>query len=127
MWHLHGHDFWVLGCGDGVYDHARDSKTLNTVNLLLRNTVVLFPHGLTVLRFVADNPGVWAFHCIEPHPHLGMGVIFGRNGEAAGAQCAQGGYHVRRGQDGGATARSASGAVAAVNMTWTHGDVGCWF
>jgi L-ascorbate oxidase len=76
-WHLHGHDFWVLGYGDGVYDHARDNKTLNMVNPPLRNTVVLFPHGWTVLRFVADNPGVWAFHChIEPHLHLGMGVIF---------------------------------------------------
>ncbi|TKW22755.1 hypothetical protein SEVIR_4G248900v4 [Setaria viridis] len=76
-WHLHGHDFWVLGYGDGVYEHERDSGKLNTANPPLRNTVVLFPHGWTVLRFVADNPGVWAFHChIEPHLHLGMGVIF---------------------------------------------------
>ncbi|KAG0514822.1 hypothetical protein BDA96_10G226200 [Sorghum bicolor] len=76
-WHLHGHDFWVLGYGDGVYDHARDSRKLDTATPPLRNTVVLFPHGWTVLRFVADNPGVWAFHChIEPHLHLGMGVIF---------------------------------------------------
>lgn len=26
---------------------------------------------------MANNPGVWAFHChIEPHLHLGMGVVF---------------------------------------------------
>ncbi|XP_062229071.1 L-ascorbate oxidase-like [Phragmites australis] len=76
-WHLHGHDFWVLGYGDGLYNHDRDSKALDTESPPLRNTVVLFPHGWTVLRFVADNPGVWAFHChIEPHLHMGMGVIF---------------------------------------------------
>ncbi|KAG6544093.1 hypothetical protein Mapa_014510 [Marchantia paleacea] len=42
-----------------------------------RNTVLLFPYGWTVIRFVADNPGVWPFHChIEPHFHMGMGVMF---------------------------------------------------
>ncbi|KAL6602886.1 hypothetical protein ACP70R_043247 [Stipagrostis hirtigluma subsp. patula] len=76
-WHLHGHDFWVLGYGDGRYDHSKDSAKLNTANPPLRNTVVLFPHGWTAIRFVADNPGVWAFHChIEPHLHMGMGVVF---------------------------------------------------
>ncbi|KAL6603910.1 hypothetical protein ACP70R_044271 [Stipagrostis hirtigluma subsp. patula] len=75
-WHLHGHDFWVLGYGDGLYDHDRDSKKLDTAGPPLRNTVALFPHGWTAIRFVADNPGVWAFHChIEPHLHMGMGVI----------------------------------------------------
>ena len=47
------------------------------MNPPLRNTAVLFPHGWTALRFVADKPGVWAFHChIEPHLHMGMGVVF---------------------------------------------------
>ncbi|KAI3964058.1 hypothetical protein MKW92_014301 [Papaver armeniacum] len=63
-WHLHGHDFWVL-------------EKLNLVNPPLRNTVVVFPYGWTAIRFIADNPGVWPFHChIEPHLHMGMGVIF---------------------------------------------------
>ncbi|KAL6839550.1 hypothetical protein ACP4OV_030820 [Aristida adscensionis] len=76
-WHLHGHDFWVLGYGDGVYVHGRDAAALDTAAPPLRNTVALFPGGWTAIRFVADNPGVWAFHChIEPHLHLGMGVIF---------------------------------------------------
>ncbi|OEL19507.1 L-ascorbate oxidase [Dichanthelium oligosanthes] len=84
-WHLHGHDFWVLGYGDGRYDHemATKNKELDVVNPRLRNTVVLFPHGWTAIRFVADNPGVWAFHChIEPHLHMGMGVIFAEGMEA---------------------------------------------
>ncbi|CAN4123196.1 unnamed protein product [Withania somnifera] len=75
-WHLHGHNFWVLGYGDGKFI-KRDVEKFNLKNPPLRNTVVLFPYGWTAIRFVADNPGVWPFHChIEPHLHLGMGVVF---------------------------------------------------
>nr|CEP20210.1 Ascorbate oxidase [Lilium hybrid division I] len=76
-WHLHGHDFWVLGYGEGKFDPKKDEKKLNLKNPPLRNTAVIFPYGWTALRFVADNPGAWAFHChIEPHLHMGMGVVF---------------------------------------------------
>ncbi|RVW69997.1 L-ascorbate oxidase [Vitis vinifera] len=55
----------------------KDAKTFNLKNPPLRNTAVTFPFAWTALRFVADNPGVWAFHChIEPHSHMGMGVVF---------------------------------------------------
>ncbi|XP_057955027.1 L-ascorbate oxidase-like [Malania oleifera] len=75
-WHLHGHDFWVLGQGEGKFS-KEDEKKLNVKNPPLRNTEVIFPYGWTALRFVANNPGVWAFHChIEPHLHMGMGVVF---------------------------------------------------
>ncbi|CAH1434824.1 unnamed protein product [Lactuca virosa] len=75
-WHLHGHDFWVLGYGEGKFS-KKDEKKLNLQNPPLRNTAVIFPYGWTALRFVTDNPGVWAFHChIEPHLHMGMGVVF---------------------------------------------------
>ncbi|CAL9211138.1 unnamed protein product [Musa hybrid cultivar] len=84
-WHLHGHDFWVLGYGDERFEE-KDASQFNLKNPPLRNTVVIFPYGWTAIRFVADNPGVWAFHChIEPHLHMGMGVIF-----------AEGVDHVRR-------------------------------
>ncbi|KAJ6717177.1 MULTI-COPPER OXIDASE [Salix koriyanagi] len=74
-WHLHGHDFWVLGYGEGRFTEA-DEKKFNMKNPPYRNTAVIFPYGWTALRFVADNPGVWAFHChIEPHLHMGMGVV----------------------------------------------------
>ncbi|CAA7061171.1 unnamed protein product [Microthlaspi erraticum] len=76
-WHLHGHDFWVLGYGEGKFKPGIDEKTYNLKNPPLRNTVVLYPFGWTALRFVTDNPGVWFFHChIEPHLHMGMGVVF---------------------------------------------------
>ncbi|KAH7858451.1 hypothetical protein Vadar_024011 [Vaccinium darrowii] len=75
-WHLHGHDFWVLGYGEGRFSDQKENN-LNLRNPPLRNTAVIFPFGWTALRFVADNPGVWAFHChIEPHLHMGMGVVF---------------------------------------------------
>lgn len=75
-WHLHGHDFWVLGYGEGKFTD-KDEGRFNLKNPPFRNTVVVFPYGWTALRFVANNPGVWAFHChIEPHLHMGMGVVF---------------------------------------------------
>lgn len=83
-WHLHGHDFWVLGYGEGKFTN-NDEKKFNLKNPPLRNTAVIFPYGWTALRFVADNPGVWAFHChIEPHLHMGMGVVFAEGIERVG-------------------------------------------
>ncbi|KAH9607325.1 hypothetical protein KSS87_018871 [Heliosperma pusillum] len=74
-WHLHGHDFWVLAYGEGKFSKGDEAK-FNLKNPPLRNTAVIFPYGWTALRFVADNPGAWAFHChIEPHLHMGMGVV----------------------------------------------------
>ncbi|KAF7815597.1 L-ascorbate oxidase-like [Senna tora] len=76
-WHLHGHEFWVLGYGNGTFKDGDDEKLFNLKNPPLKNTVVIFPYGWTAIRFRADNPGVWAFHChMEPHYHTGMGVVF---------------------------------------------------
>jgi len=76
-WHIHGHDFWILGYGDGVFDPQKDPKSYNLVNPPLRNTAALFPFGWTAVRFVADNPGAWPFHChLEAHFFMGMGIIF---------------------------------------------------
>ncbi|XP_077216467.1 L-ascorbate oxidase-like isoform X2 [Tasmannia lanceolata] len=84
-WHLHGHDFWVLGYGEGKFSEEKDVKKLNLRNPPLRNTVVIFPYGWTAIRFVADNPGVWAFHChIEPHLHMGMGAVMAEGIEFVG-------------------------------------------
>lgn len=76
-WHLHGHDFWVLGYGKGKFDITKDVAKYNLVNPIMKNTVPVHPYGWTALRFRADNPGVWAFHChIESHFYMGMGVVF---------------------------------------------------
>uniref|UniRef100_A0A0D9WRC4 L-ascorbate oxidase n=1 Tax=Leersia perrieri TaxID=77586 RepID=A0A0D9WRC4_9ORYZ len=63
-WHLHCHDFWVLGYGDGLFDG--DKTKLNLADPPLRNTAMVFPHGWTVLRFIANNTGAWAFYCHMP-------------------------------------------------------------
>lgn len=84
-WHLHGHDFWVLGYGTGKFDADNDLKKYNLVNPIKKNTVAVHPYGWTALRFVADNPGVWFFHChIEPHLYMGMGVVFEEGVERVG-------------------------------------------
>ncbi|BFG35359.1 hypothetical protein CerSpe_216330 [Prunus speciosa] len=76
-WHLHGHDFWVLGYGEGKFDRFNDPKKYNLVNPIMKNTVPVHRYGWTALRFRADNPGAWAFHChIESHFYMGMGVVF---------------------------------------------------
>lgn len=76
-WHLHGHDFWVLGYGEGKFDTFNDPKKYNLVNPIMKNTVPVHRYGWTALRFRADNPGAWAFHChIESHFYMGMGVVF---------------------------------------------------
>ncbi|XP_066399318.1 L-ascorbate oxidase-like [Miscanthus floridulus] len=76
-WHLHGHDFWVLGYGIGRFDPEVHPASYNLKDPILKNTVAVHPYGWTALRFKADNPGVWAFHChIEAHFFMGMGVVF---------------------------------------------------
>ncbi|KAL2531498.1 Cupredoxin superfamily protein [Abeliophyllum distichum] len=85
-WHLHGHDFWVVGYGKGKFDKFKDPKNYNLVNPIMKNTVPVHPYGWTALRFRADNPGVWAFHChIESHFFMGMGVVFEEGIEKLGS------------------------------------------
>ncbi|KAI5574561.1 hypothetical protein BDE02_10G152600 [Populus trichocarpa] len=84
-WHLHGHDFWVLGYGTGKYNLSCDWRKYNVVNPIMKNTAPLHPYGWTALRFRADNPGVWAFHChVESHFYMGMGVVFEEGIEKVG-------------------------------------------
>ncbi|KAI0063937.1 hypothetical protein BV25DRAFT_374174 [Artomyces pyxidatus] len=57
--HLHGHRPWIMGSGEGRYV----GQALDTTNPLRRDTVLIPAYSWLVLRFVTDNPGVWAFHC----------------------------------------------------------------
>ncbi|KAK4755341.1 hypothetical protein SAY87_009098 [Trapa incisa] len=84
-WHLHGHDFWVLGYGKGKFNINTDPARYNLVDPIMKNTVPVHPYGWTALRFVADNPGTWAFHChIDSHFYMGMGVVFEEGIEMVG-------------------------------------------
>ncbi|KAG2261841.1 hypothetical protein Bca52824_068920 [Brassica carinata] len=75
--HLHGFNFYVLAYGFGNYDPARDTSRLNLVNPQMRNTVGVPPGGWVVIRFIANNPGAWIFHChVEAHSQYGIMMAF---------------------------------------------------
>ena len=62
--HLHGHNFQVIHRSEpdaGIYD-PRTAPT--PPEFPMRRDVILAPaSGNVVIRFRADNPGVWLFHC----------------------------------------------------------------
>lgn len=68
--HLHGHDFFVLAQGPGLYD---SSVTLNLVNPPRRDVAMMSGH--LVIAFKTDNPGVWLLHChIGWHNAMGFAL-----------------------------------------------------
>ncbi|GKT57194.1 multicopper oxidase [Colletotrichum tofieldiae] len=78
--HLHGHDFQAL------YRAPEEGGTFADANIteadfpavpMRRDTLVVWPNGNIVLRFRANNPGVWLFHChIEWHVTSGLIATF---------------------------------------------------
>ncbi|XP_047156425.1 laccase-7-like [Vigna umbellata] len=75
--HLHGYDFHVLAQGFGNFNNDTDRAKFNLVNPQLRNTVGVPLGGWAVIRFRADNPGVWLMHChMEDHVPWGLAMTF---------------------------------------------------
>ncbi|KAI0967734.1 multicopper oxidase-domain-containing protein [Xylaria arbuscula] len=88
--HLHGTKMWVLGAGHGYFlgyealGFLPEGKGLldpanNTIvsNPLKRDTITVEGFGWVLIRFIADNPGVWLFHChVIWHSEAGMGMQF---------------------------------------------------
>ena len=63
--HLHGQHFWVESREVGQEEIA-----------LLRDTYLMQPGEKKDLVFVADNPGLWLFHChMLEHHAAGMGGV----------------------------------------------------
>jgi FtsP/CotA-like multicopper oxidase with cupredoxin domain len=74
--HLHGYKFFVLAQGHG-YAPADLQDTVDLSNPLRRDTASVEAFGWLLIRFVADNPGVWAFHChLGWHNEAGLGMVF---------------------------------------------------
>ncbi|KAI0705390.1 multicopper oxidase [Earliella scabrosa] len=69
--HLHGQKFWILQQGPGRYQR----QPIDNQNPMLRDTLVIPAYTHTILRFVADNPGFWAFHC-HIQWHMAAGLLF---------------------------------------------------
>ncbi|KAI8629130.1 multicopper oxidase-domain-containing protein [Xylariaceae sp. FL1651] len=88
--HLHGTQMWVLGAGHGYFPgyealglQPEGKGLLNPANTtvvrnpLKRDTITAEGYGWVLLRFIADNPGVWLFHChVIWHSEAGMGMQF---------------------------------------------------
>ncbi|OIW07486.1 hypothetical protein TanjilG_14432 [Lupinus angustifolius] len=71
--HLHGYDFFVVGQGFGNYDKNKDPAKFNVVDPVQRNTAGVPAGGWIVIRFRADNPGVWFMHChLDIHTSWGL-------------------------------------------------------
>lgn len=75
--HLHGHTFQMVASGEGVYDGNRSAVNWNLNNPAQRDTIRVAGEGFSIIRFRADNPGVWMFHChIDWHLESGLAAIF---------------------------------------------------
>ncbi|GAB4833916.1 hypothetical protein Ancab_032163 [Ancistrocladus abbreviatus] len=70
--HIHGFNFHVLAQGFGNYNASVDRKKFNFRNPQARNTIGVPVGGWAVIRFTANNPGVWLLHC-----HLDLHLSWG--------------------------------------------------
>ena len=84
--HLHGYSFYILATyksthGWGSYNpYSSSSSTptpvFNLDNPLRKDTVSVPRRGYAVIRFRADNEGLWMLHC-HVLVHLGSGMAMG--------------------------------------------------
>ncbi|XP_065201897.1 uncharacterized protein LOC135832526 isoform X2 [Planococcus citri] len=84
IFHLHGHKFYILGrrkldssiTVDEIKDLDAAGKLIdrNVENPPKKDTLIIPPAGMAVIRFVADNPGYWLLE--EESGSHGMEVVF---------------------------------------------------
>ncbi|ESW12433.1 hypothetical protein PHAVU_008G112100 [Phaseolus vulgaris] len=75
--HIHGFNFFVLAQGFGNFNATRDRVKFNLVNPQMRNTIAVPDAGWAVIRFKANNPGIWMIHChVDNHMSWGMATAF---------------------------------------------------
>lgn len=84
--HLHGYSFRVVSMErlgkqvtrEQVIERDRLGRIpRNLVDGPLKDTVTVPDGGYTIVRFHADNPGWWLFHChINFHSETGMALVF---------------------------------------------------
>lgn len=59
--HLHGHDFFMLGEGTGTF--SASTASLNWATPPRRDTAILTGGGYLAIAFNSNNPGAWLMHC----------------------------------------------------------------
>jgi len=73
--HLHGHKFALI---EKIYSDPSAGPTMygNLSNPMWRDTVHIPAGGVVRIRFMADNPGAWFFHChIDWHFTSGLAWV----------------------------------------------------
>ncbi|PSN74991.1 hypothetical protein BS50DRAFT_478175 [Corynespora cassiicola Philippines] len=72
--HLHGHAFQVTSRSpEEAGPYSASTAPAPPKSPMRRDTVLVRPNGNFALRFRADNPGIWLFHChIEWHVASGL-------------------------------------------------------
>ncbi|XP_055378333.1 uncharacterized protein LOC129610041 [Condylostylus longicornis] len=87
--HLHGASFHVIGMGRSPDTTVKKINLKHALELdrrgalrrdfakpPLKDTVAVPNNGYTILRFRADNPGFWLFHChFQFHILIGMDLV----------------------------------------------------
>ncbi|BFZ06751.1 hypothetical protein BsWGS_09789 [Bradybaena similaris] len=91
--HMHGHSFRVVAMRSFYHDLTVDAvKAMDregkiprrTSRAPYKDTLTVHAQSVAIIRFRANNPGFWFFHChIEFHAELGMSAILqaGQPGE----------------------------------------------
>ncbi|EUC50233.1 multicopper oxidase [Bipolaris oryzae ATCC 44560] len=75
--HLHGYKFFILAQGHGYPPLPLHEQNFDMTNPLRRDTATVEAYGWLLISFVANNPGVWAFHChIGWHTEAGLMMVF---------------------------------------------------
>ncbi|GCF01582.1 ferroxidase fet3 [Zygosaccharomyces mellis] len=91
--HLHGHNFQLVQKSPAFHEDEnfpeedQDKMTVPynesaplmdfPLHPVTRDTVLLEPNGHLVLRFKANNPGIWYFHChVDWHLVQGLAAVF---------------------------------------------------
>lgn len=69
--HLHGYTPYLIGSGSGNYQGGLSPSPRNPMR---RDVFSVEPYSWMAFRFVADNPGIWAFHC-HLMPHMAIGLL----------------------------------------------------
>ncbi|GMP46179.1 hypothetical protein CsSME_00014438 [Camellia sinensis var. sinensis] len=75
--HMHGYSYYVVGSGLGNFNNETAPKSYNLVDPPELNTIQVPKNGWLTVRFTANNPGVWLWHChVIRHLTWGMKTVF---------------------------------------------------
>ncbi|PIA18152.1 hypothetical protein COEREDRAFT_80075 [Coemansia reversa NRRL 1564] len=77
--HLHGHAFQLIerGFTNDTTGELRNIVPLTNFSPLMRDTIHIPAGEYAVVRFKADNPGVWNMHChFDWHMGMGLNMLF---------------------------------------------------